>query len=87
MLAPTDAIMFSKLIAKHEEIDASSIFLSVSFTPGSLSLASYVLTTKGFDWGRNADINNPTGWNPASMTERSQLLLSDRIVGSTFGKS
>ncbi|KAH8929155.1 PROCN-domain-containing protein [Atractiella rhizophila] len=84
VMMPTDAMTFAKLMAQHPEIDGSSIFLSVSFTPGSLSLTAYVLTPKGFEWGRNADVNNLNGWNPASMSERAQLLLSDRILGSTF---
>jgi hypothetical protein len=61
--------------------------LTVAFTPGSLSLSAYVLTPKGFEWGRNADPNSPAGYNPASMVDRAQLLLSERILGSTFGKS
>ncbi|GEM09491.1 hypothetical protein Rt10032_c08g3508 [Rhodotorula toruloides] len=83
-LTPADACLFAKLMAQHSEIDGSSIFLTVAFTPGSLSLAAYALTPKGFEWGRNADPNSPAGYNPASMVDRAQLLLSDRILGSTF---
>jgi len=71
-------------MAQHEEMDGQSIVLSVAFTPGSLSLSAYALTPKCFEWARNADINNPVGYNPNSMVERAQLLLSDRILGSTF---
>jgi pre-mRNA-processing factor 8 len=71
-------------MAQHPEIDGSSIMLTVAFTPGSLSMSAYVLTPKGFEWGRNADFNAPSGYNPASMIERAQLLLSDRVLGSTF---
>ena len=73
-------------MAMHSEIDGASIMLTVAFTPGSLSLSAYVLTPKGFEWGRNADPNSPAGYNPASMVDRAQLLLSDRILGSTFGQ-
>ncbi|WAQ81207.1 hypothetical protein PtA15_1A547 [Puccinia triticina] len=83
-LSPNDAILFSKLMAQHSQLDGTSIMLTVAFTPGSLSLSAYVLTPKGFEWGRNADPNAPNGYNPASMSERVQLLLSDRILGSTF---
>lgn len=71
-------------MAQHPEIDGASILLTVAFTPGSLSLSAYALTPKGFEWGRNADPNSPAGYNPASMVDRAQLLLSDRILGSTF---
>jgi len=71
-------------MAQHQEIDGASIMLTVAFTPGSLSLSAYALTPKGFEWGRNADPNSPAGYNPASMVDRAQLLLSDRILGSTF---
>lgn len=86
-LTPTDAVLYAKLMAMHSEIDGDSIMLTVAFTPGSLSLSAYVLTPKGFEWGRNADANAPAGYNPASMVDRAQLLLSDRILGSTFGTS
>lgn len=72
-------------MAAHSEIDGSSIMLTVAFTPGSLSLSAYALTPKGFEWGRTADANSPAGYNPASMVDRAQLLLSDRILGSTYG--
>lgn len=72
-------------MAKHPSLDGSSTLITVDFTPGSLALSAYVLTPKGFEFGRNADPNAlNTGYNPASMTERAQLLLSDRILGSTF---
>lgn len=83
-LSPNDAILFGKMMAQHEELDGQSIVLSVAFTPGSLSLSAYALTPKAFEWARSADINNPVGYNPNTMVERAQLLLSDRILGSTF---
>ena len=71
-------------MAQHEELDGQSVMLSVAFTPGSLSLTAHCLTPRGFEWSRGADINNPTGYNASTMTDRCQLLLSDRILGSTF---
>ncbi|SCZ95974.1 BZ3500_MvSof-1268-A1-R1_Chr8-1g09920 [Microbotryum saponariae] len=83
-LTPSDACLYAKLMAQHAEIDGSSMMLTVAFTPGSLSMSAYALTPKGFEWGRTADPNAPAGYNPASMCDRAQLLLSDRILGSVF---
>jgi len=58
--------------------------VTVAFTPGSLSLSCYALTPKGFEWARSADAASPNGYNPSAMSERAQLLLSDRILGSCF---
>lgn len=74
-LTPSDAVLYARLMAQHPEIDGSSIMLTVSFTPGSLSLSAYALTPRGFEWGRTADPNTPAGYNPASMVDRAQLLL------------
>lgn len=83
-LPPSEAQLFGKLMAQHPELDGTSIMLTVAFTPGSLSLSSYVLTPKGFEWARTADPNSLQGYNPTQHTERAQLLLSDRILGSCF---
>lgn len=81
-LTPQDAIFLANLISKHEELKGETILLTVAFTPGSLSLSSYCLTPKGFEWARGADVNAPNGWNPQVHSARAQLLLSDRILGS-----
>jgi pre-mRNA-processing factor 8 len=60
-LQPLDAIMYGRLIAKHTELGGSSIMLTISFTPGSLSLAAYALNPKGFEWARTADPNSLAG--------------------------
>jgi pre-mRNA-processing factor 8 len=99
-LSPTDAIMFAKMMAKHEDVTGDSVLVTVAFTPGSLSLSCYALTPKGFEWARNADPAQPNGtfslvrmisshriplgYNPALMADRAQLLLSDRVLGSCF---
>ncbi len=56
--------------------------VTVSFTPGSVSLTAYKLTPAGFEWGRaNTDKgNNPKGYLP-SHYEKVQMLLSDRFLG------
>lgn len=51
-LSPTDVTTQAKLMADHPEWGPSSICLTVSFTPGSVSLSSYSLTVPGFEWGR-----------------------------------
>ena len=60
-LAPNEAIMYARLMAKHPELDGSSILLTVAFTPGSLSLSAYCLTPRGFEFARQADPNSPNG--------------------------
>ena len=84
-LSPTDVTTHAKLMAEHPEWGPSSICITASFTPGSVSLSSYSLTVPGFEWGRkNVDNSaNPPGFNP-NMSERVQLLLSDRIFGMTL---
>ena len=84
-LSPTDVTTQAKIMADHPEWGSSSICITCAFTPGSVSLSSHTLTVPGFEWGRkNADTSpNPPGFNP-NMSERVQLLLSDRILGMTL---
>lgn len=84
-LSPTDVTTQAKLMAEHPEWGSSSICITTSFTPGSVSLSAHSLTVAGFEWGRkNQDTSaNPPGFNP-NMSERVQLLLSDRILGMTL---
>ena len=72
-------------MADHPEWTSSSICITCAFTPGSVSLSAHSLTVPGFEWGRkNTDTSpNPSGFNP-NMSERVQLLLSDRILGMTL---
>ncbi|KAK7048243.1 NUC071 domain-containing protein [Favolaschia claudopus] len=84
-LSPTDVTTQAKLMADHPEWGSSSICLTASFTPGSVSLSAHSLTVAGFEWGRKNPDNSasPPGFNP-NMSERVQLLLSDRILGMTL---
>jgi pre-mRNA-processing factor 8 len=84
-LSPTDVTAQAKLMADHPEWGPSTICITSSFTPGSVSLSAHCLTVAGFEWGRkNQDTSlNPSGFNP-NMSERVQLLLSDRILGMTL---
>ncbi|EMD31685.1 hypothetical protein CERSUDRAFT_127249 [Gelatoporia subvermispora B] len=84
-LSPTDVTTQAKLMADHPEWGSSSICLTCAFTPGTVSLSAHSLTVAGFEWGRkNTDTPlNPPGFNP-NMSERMQLLLSDRVLGMTL---
>ena len=84
-LSPTDITTQAKIMADHPEWGSSSICITCAFTPGSVSLSAHNLTVAGFEWGRkNTDTSpNPAGFNP-NMSERVQLLLSDRILGMTL---
>ncbi|KAG9040477.1 pre-mRNA-splicing factor 8 [Serendipita sp. 407] len=72
-------------MADHAEWGPSSVCVTCSFTPGSISLAAHALTPAGFEWGRKNTDNSlsPPGFNP-NMSERVQLLLSDRVLGMTL---
>ena len=61
-LSPTDVTAQAKLMADHPEWGSSSICLTASFTPGSVSLSAHSLTVPGFEWGRK---NQDTSVNPA----------------------
>jgi pre-mRNA-processing factor 8 len=51
-LSPTDVTTQAKIMGDHPEWGPSSICLSCSFTPGSVSLSAHSLTVAGFEWGR-----------------------------------
>ena len=77
-LSPTDVTTQAKLMADHPEWGPSSICLTVSFTPGSVSLSSYSLTVPGFEWGRkNMDnsSNPPVSFLPCIPVQDSILHL------------
>lgn len=61
-LSPTDVTTQAQLMAQHPEWSPSSICLSASFTPGSVSLSAHSLTIPGFEWGRK---NTDRSVNPA----------------------
>ena len=72
----------AKLMAAHPEWDKKTITMTVSLIAGSVSLSAYNLTVAGYEWGaKNMDrSDHPHGYLP-TMSERTQLLLSDRITG------
>jgi len=86
-LAPADVAAHAKTMAAHPEWGANSICITAPFTPGSVSLAAHTLSVAGFEWGRKASPADAMGPAPGfntSMVDKAQLLLSDRILGTTL---
>ena len=78
-----DVTQHSRLMNSHKSWDKKTVSMTVSFTPGSVSLASWALTPQGYKWGaENKDMGSdqPQGFS-TSMGEKCQLLLSDKIRG------
>ena len=78
-----DVTQHSRLMNMHPSWDKKTVTMTVSFTPGSVSLAAWALTPQGYKWGAdNKETNNeqPQGF-ATSMGEKCQLLLSDKIRG------
>jgi pre-mRNA-processing factor 8 len=78
-----DVTTHSKLMSQHPSWDKKTITLTVSFTPGSVSLCSWSLTPEGYKWGatnKDTQSDNPAGFS-TSFGQKSQLLLSDKIRG------
>lgn len=85
-LAPSDVIATSSLIGEQRGMKVeSTVDLTVSFTPGSCSLATYALTSAGVEWGRlNRDADAVSSVPPGyttSLYEKAALLLSDKFLG------
>ncbi|THX25863.1 pre-mRNA-processing-splicing factor 8 [Aureobasidium pullulans] len=83
-----DVTQHARLMNQHDTWDKKTVTMTVSFTPGSVSLSAWSLTPSGYTWGaENKDMSSdqPSGFNPgAGFGEKSQLLLSDRIRGMFF---
>ena len=83
-MSATDVTEHAKMLDAHKEWDkSSSITVSVSFTPGSVSLSAWGLTPPGYKWGaENRDIQSdqPQGFT-TTMGEKRRLLLSPRFRG------
>jgi pre-mRNA-processing factor 8 len=78
-----DVTQHARLMNAHKSWDKKTVTMTVSFTPGSVSLASWALTPAGYKWGaENKDMSSdqPQGFS-TSMGEKCQLLLSDKIRG------
>lgn len=78
-----DVTQHARLMNAHKSWDKKTVSMTVSFTPGSVSLASWALTPQGYKWGaENKDMGSdqPQGFS-TNMGEKCQLLLSDKIRG------
>ncbi|KAF2815805.1 putative pre-mRNA splicing factor [Mytilinidion resinicola] len=79
----SDVTQHAKLMAAHPSWDKKTVSMTVSFTPGSVSLAAWALTPQGYKWGAdNKDMmsDSPAGFSTA-FGDKCQLLLSDKIRG------
>ncbi|PLB33294.1 U4/U6-U5 snRNP complex subunit PRP8 [Aspergillus candidus] len=82
-MTSTDVTQHARLMNAHPSWDKKTVTMTVSFTPGSVSLAAWGLTPQGYKWGaENKDMtsDHPQGFS-TSMGEKCQLLLSDKIRG------
>ena len=78
-----DVTQHARLMHSHDSWDKKTVTMTVSFTPGSVSLSAWSLNPSGYEWGaQNKDMGSdqPSGFSTA-FGEKSQLLLSDRIRG------
>jgi pre-mRNA-processing factor 8 len=78
-----DVTQHSRLMNAHNSWDKKTVSMTVSFTPGSVSISSWALTPQGYKWGaENKDTGSdmPQGFS-TNMGEKCQLLLSDKIRG------
>ncbi|RMD40342.1 hypothetical protein DV735_g4776, partial [Chaetothyriales sp. CBS 134920] len=83
-MTPQDVTMHARLMAQHASWDNKTVTLTVSFTPGSVSLSSWSLTPDGYKWGaanKDTQSDNPAGFSTSGFGQKSQLLLSDKIKG------
>jgi pre-mRNA-processing factor 8 len=82
-MTAADVTQHARLMAAHPTWDKKTVTLTVSFTPGSVSLSSWSLTPAGYTWGaqnKDTQSDSPSGFSTA-FGEKSQLLLSDKIRG------
>ncbi|KAI5457828.1 putative pre-mRNA processing splicing factor [Mariannaea sp. PMI_226] len=83
-MSATDVTEHSKLLDAHAEWDkTSTVTVSVSFTPGSVSLSAWGLTPDGYKWGaenKDTQSDQPQGFT-TTMGEKRKLLLSPRFKG------
>ena len=83
-LPAQDVTNHAQLMARHDSWDAKTVTMTVSFTPGSVSLSAFSLTAQGYAWGaqnRDKNSDSPQGFQSSGYAEKCQLLLSDRIKG------
>ncbi|KAF7586939.1 pre-mRNA-splicing factor 8 [Aspergillus hancockii] len=82
-MTAADVTQHARLMNEHSSWDKKTVTMTVSFTPGSVSLAAWGLTPQGYKWGaenKDTTSDQPQGFS-TSMGEKCQLLLSDKIRG------
>lgn len=83
-MSAADVTEHAKLLDTHEEWDkTNTVTVSVSFTPGSVSLSAWGLTPQGYKWGaenKDTQSDQPQGFT-TTMGEKRKLLLSPRFRG------
>ncbi|KAJ5629012.1 hypothetical protein N7490_011240 [Penicillium lividum] len=82
-MSAADVTQHARLMNSHSSWDKRTVTMTVSFTPGSVSLAAWGLTPQGYKWGaENKDMTSdqPQGFS-TDMGTKCQLLLSDRVRG------
>jgi pre-mRNA-processing factor 8 len=72
-LSPVDITTQARIMADHAEWAPTSVCVTCSFTPGSISLAAHSLSPAGFEWGRK---NTDNSLNPAVRTFLAFLMLN-----------
>ena len=83
-MTAADVTHHARLMSSHSSWDKKTVTMTVSFTPGSVSLAAWALTPQGYKWGsENKDMGSdmPSGFSTSGMGVKTQLLLSDKIRG------
>ncbi|OWB80202.1 hypothetical protein B5S32_g4460 [[Candida] boidinii] len=72
-------------IVQQNSWDVKSTFLSVTFTPGSVTLTSNNLTAEGYNWGlknlRNIGSSVATIGYSESFKKKTPIFLTDRFMG------
>jgi len=79
-----DVTQHARLMNAHPAWDKKTVTMTVSFTPGSVSLAAWALTPQGYKWGadnKDTASDQPQGFSMTSFGDKCQLLLSDKIRG------
>jgi pre-mRNA-processing factor 8 len=83
-MSAADVTEHAKLLDAHGDWDkTNTATVSVSFTPGSVSLSAWGLTPQGYKWGaenRDTQSDQPQGFT-TTMGEKRKLLLSPRFRG------
>jgi len=82
-MAASDVTQHARLMAAHNSWDKKTVSVTVSFTPGSVSISSWALTPHGYKWGaenKDTGSDHPQGFT-TDMGDKCQLLLSEKIRG------